>query len=66
MWRNRDSGRDGAGGASAGGGDWSNTGTFLRKPPTGWLHEDSELMHGSFIDYEVYVSSCVVMDTSIV
>ena len=52
MWRGR---RDNEG-ASVGVGDWSSTGTFLRKPPTGWLHEDRELMTGSCIDYEVHVS----------
>ena len=44
-------------GASGGfGGDWSNSGTFLRKPASGWLHEDRELMDNSCINYEVEVS----------
>ena len=43
-------------GASSGfGGDWSESGTFLRKPASGWLHEDSELMENSCINYEVEV-----------
>ena len=43
-------------GAGVGMGDWSETGTFLRKPTSGWLHEDRELMDGSSINYEVQVS----------
>ena len=43
-------------GASGGfGGDWSESGTFLRKPASGWLHEDTELMDNSCINYEVEV-----------
>ena len=37
------------------GGDWSESGTFLRKPASGWLHEDSELMDNSCINYQVEV-----------
>ncbi|XP_064390629.1 SHC-transforming protein 1-like [Halichondria panicea] len=58
MRRNKDS----VPAASAG--DWSSTGTFLRRPPTGWLHEDTELMRGSFIDYEVYYLGCVEVKQS--
>lgn len=36
-------------------GDWSTTGTFLRKPTGGWLHEDPELKNGRCIDYTVQV-----------
>ena len=36
-------------------GDWSNTGTFLRKPAGGWLHEDRELQSGLSINYSVQV-----------
>ena len=43
-------------GASGGfGGDWSDSGTFLRKPASGWLHDDTELMDNSCINYEVEV-----------
>jgi hypothetical protein len=43
-------------------GDWSTTGTFLRKPAGGWLHEDRELREGLSINYNVQVSGliCVV------
>ena len=37
------------------GGDWSESGTFLRRPAGGWLHEDRELMDASAINYEVQV-----------
>ena len=37
-------------------GDWSTTGTFLRKPAGGWLHEDQELQNGLSINYDVHVS----------
>lgn len=43
--------------AEGGLGDWSSTGTFLRKPATGWLHEDRELMDGSSINYQVKVGT---------
>ena len=36
-------------------GDWSSTGTFLRKPTTGWLHEDHELCNQSSINYRIQV-----------
>ena len=36
-------------------GDWSVTGTFLRKPSGGWLHEDRELQNGLSINYNVQV-----------
>ena len=49
--------RNKADGASGGGfgGDWSDSGTFLRKPASGWLHDDTELMDNSCINYEVEV-----------
>ena len=37
-------------------GDWSSTGTFLRKPTSGWLHEDRELSEQSSINYQIWVS----------
>lgn len=37
-------------------GDWSDTGTFLRKPTGGWIHEDAELQNGLSINYNVQVS----------
>lgn len=39
----------------AGLGDWSSTGTFLRKPSSGWLHEERELKDGSSINYQIKV-----------
>ena len=36
-------------------GDWSTTGTFLRKPAGGWLHEDRELQNGLSVNYSVQV-----------
>jgi hypothetical protein len=36
-------------------GDWSSTGTFLRKPASGWLHEDHELTDQSSINYKIWV-----------
>ena len=53
MRRNKLEGASGGGGF---GGDWSETGTFLRKPASGWLHEETELMDNSCINYEVEVS----------
>ena len=37
-------------------GDWSSTGTFLRKPSSGWLHDDHELQEQSSINYKIKVS----------
>ena len=39
----------------SGGGDWSDTGTFVRKPSTGWIHKDQDLLDGSEIRYRVAV-----------
>lgn len=39
------------------GGDWTETGTFIRKPPTGWIHRDEDLTEGSEVRYRVAVSS---------
>ena len=41
--------------AEGGHGDWSATGTFLRKPSSGWLHEERELTRGAAINYSVQV-----------
>lgn len=38
------------------GGDWSETGTFIRKPSTGWIHKDEDLTDGSAVRYRVAVS----------
>ena len=38
------------------GSDWSATGTFLRKPAGGWIHEDGEFQSGLSINYTVQVS----------
>jgi len=35
--------------------DWSSTGTFLRKPAGGWIHEDGEFHSGLSINYTVQV-----------
>lgn len=35
-------------------GDWSESGTFLRKPVSGWLHDDRDLMN-SGITYKIHV-----------
>lgn len=42
------------------GGDWSDTGTFVRKPSTGWLHRESELTNGSYVRYKLNVSIILV------
>lgn len=47
-------------------GDWSTTGTFLRKPSGGWLHEDRELQDGLSINYNVQVRKCRVGPVSLV
>ena len=43
--------------------DWSSTGTFLRKPQTGWLHDDRELRDGSAINYQVKVRLLLLLRT---
>lgn len=35
---------------------WTNTGSFIKKPTSGWLHNDRDLMNGSSITYSVRVS----------
>ena len=40
---------------SGAGGDWSDTGTFVRKPATGWIHRSEDLVDGSEIRYRVTV-----------
>lgn len=40
-------------------GDWSSTGTFLRKPASGWLHEDHELTDQSSINYKIWYLGCI-------
>ena len=34
---------------------WTSTGSFIKKPTTGWLHNDRDLMNGSTITYSVRV-----------
>lgn len=34
---------------------WTSTGSFIKKPTTGWLHSDRDLMNGSSITYTVRV-----------
>ena len=34
---------------------WTNTGSFIKKPSSGWLHSDRDLMNGSSITYSVRV-----------
>ena len=55
MRRNQNKSEGASGGGGGFGGDWSETGTFLRKPASGWLHDDAELMDNSCINYEVEV-----------
>ena len=43
-------------------GDWSDTGTFLRKPQAGWLHDDDSLINSS-VTYSVKVCLCVAVDS---
>lgn len=42
---------------SPAGGDWSDTGTFVRKPATGWLHKESDLTSGAYVKYRLNVST---------
>jgi hypothetical protein len=35
--------------------EWARNGSFMKKPPTGWLHNDSDLTHGDGIYYAVKV-----------
>uniref|UniRef100_A0A1X7UC28 PID domain-containing protein n=1 Tax=Amphimedon queenslandica TaxID=400682 RepID=A0A1X7UC28_AMPQE len=56
--------RGGGGGGEAGGGDWSDTGTFVRKPATGWLHKDTDLADGSYIRYKLTYFGCVKITES--
>lgn len=48
----------------AGLGDWSSTGTFLRKPSSGWLHEERELKDGSSINYQIKYLGCMEVKQS--
>ena len=41
--------------AGSSAGDWSNTGTFVRKPATGWLHRDLDLTDGAYVKYRLNV-----------
>ena len=34
---------------------WTSTGSFIKKPTTGWLHNDRDMMNGSGITYSVRV-----------
>ena len=36
---------------------WTNTGSFIKKPTSGWLHNDRDLMNGSSITYSVRVNT---------
>jgi len=40
---------------------WTSTGSFIKKPTTGWLHSDRDLMNGSSITYSVRVSYIFVV-----
>lgn len=43
---------------------WTSTGSFIKKPTTGWLHNDRDLMNGSGITYSVrYLGSCAVLQS---
>ena len=50
------------GGWGASGGDWTETGTFVRKPPTGWLHRDADLTDGAYVRYRLAVSLFFTFD----
>ena len=45
-------------------GDWSSTGTFLRKPSSGWLHDDHELQDQSSINYKIKVSPSLCLSSA--
>lgn len=49
-------GNSSGGGWGVSGGDWSETGTFVRKPPTGWLHSEQDLTDGAYVRYQIAVS----------
>ena len=34
---------------------WTSTGSFIKKPTSGWLHSDRDMMNGSNITYSVRV-----------
>lgn len=44
-------------------GDWSESGTFLRKPVSGWLHDDRDLMN-SGITYKIHYLGCIEVKSS--
>ena len=41
-------------------GDWSESGTFLRKPANGWLHDDRDLTNTG-ITYKIHVCASYVV-----
>ncbi len=38
--------------------EWARNGSFMKKPATGWLHDDTALTNGDGVYYPVKV--CVV------
>ena len=46
----------GGGGWGVSGTDWSDTGTFVRKPSSGWLHSETDLNDGAYVKYRLTVS----------
>ena len=41
--------------------DWSNSGSFISRPPNGWLHPDEQLSPNAGICYGVRVRSAVAL-----
>ena len=35
--------------------EWARNGSFMKKPQTGWLHDDAALEHGDGVYYPVKV-----------
>ena len=58
MRKNKPSGLGGSGG------DWSDTGTFVRKPASGWLHKEHELTNGSYVRYKLSVRFIIISTVS--
>eukprot|EP00043_Microstomoeca_roanoka_P007137 m.68971 g.68971 ORF g.68971 m.68971 type:complete len:496 (+) comp13708_c4_seq1:216-1703(+) len=44
--------------------EWARNGSFMKKPASGWLHDDHALMHGDGIFYAVRYVGSIRMDKS--
>ena len=44
--------------------DWTQTGTFIRKPVSGWLHSDTDMTDGSFVRYRLLYLGCLQITQS--